>query len=319
MPSSSLPTSNELDATGRDPGQPEVTQPEVTQAEIAQQGRRLSELNAGLDALETTDVMRRPITAGVVRALSPLLAIAVVVLIWQFLTWLRWQPEWILPSPQGVWNALWGQYEQGLLVESVINSIRRAAQGFLISIIVATPIGLALGLVKPLRAIFGPILVGLQQLPSVAWVPAAIIWFGLSDATIYAVVLLGAIPSITNGLLAGMDQIPPIYLRAGDVLGARGLNRITRIVLPAAWPGYLAGLEQGWAFAWRSLMAAELIAVSPALGLGIGQMLDIGRQLGDMALVIGSILVILFVGVLVERVVFNPIRTRTLRNRGLMR
>jgi NitT/TauT family transport system permease protein len=292
---------------------------EPTRQELAQETRRLSELNAGLDALETTDLMRRPITHGVVRMLSPLLAIAIVVLIWQVLTWMRWQPEWVLPSPQGVWNALWAQYEQDILVDSVLNSIRRAAWGFLISIAIATPIGLALGLVKPLRAIFGPILVGLQQLPSVAWVPAAIIWFGLSDATIYAVVLLGAIPSITNGLLAGMDQIPPIYLRAGDVLGARGFNRIVRIVLPAAWPGYLAGLEQGWAFAWRSLMAAELIAVSPALGLGVGQMLDIGRQLGDMALVIGSILVILFVGVLVERVVFNPIRTRTLRNRGLMR
>lgn len=279
--------------------------------------RNLSELNAGLDALETSDVMRRPIGNKVLKALSPLLAIAVVVLIWQFLTWLRWQPEWILPSPQATWNALWAQYEQDILVESVINSVRRAFQGFALSILIATPLGLALGLVKPLRAIFGPIVTGLQQLPSVAWVPAAIIWFGLSDATIYTVVLLGAVPSIINGLLAGMDQIPPITLRAGQVMGARGLNRIVRIVLPAAWPGYLAGLEQGWAFAWRSLMAAELIAVSPALGLGIGQVLDIGRQLGDMALVIGSILVILFVGVLVERVIFNPIRTRTLRNRGL--
>lgn len=294
----------------------ETTQP--TSAERAQE-RNLSELNAGLDALETHDVMRRPISHGIARALSPLIAIGAVVLVWQTLTWLRWQPDWILPGPGQVWDSLWNQYEQDILVESVLNSVRRAAQGFLISIVVATPIGLALGLSRKLRAIFGPILVGLQQLPSVAWVPAAIIWFGLSDATIYTVVLLGAVPSIANGLIAGMDQIPPIYLRAGDVLGARGWNRIVRIVLPAAWPGYLSGLEQGWAFAWRSLMAAELIAVSPALGLGIGQMLDVGRTLGDMALVLGSILVILFVGVLVERVVFSPIRTRTLRNRGLLR
>lgn len=179
---------------------------EPTRQELAQETRRMSKLNAGLDALESTDLMCRPITHGVVRMLSPLLAIAIVVLIWQVLTWMRWQPEWVLPSPQGVWTALWAQYEQDILV-------------------------------------------GLQQLPPVAWVPTAIIWFGLSDATIYAVVLLGAIPSITNGLLAGMDQIPPIYLRAGDVLGARGFNRIIRIVLPAAWPGYLAGLEQGWPFA----------------------------------------------------------------------
>jgi NitT/TauT family transport system permease protein len=127
------------------------------------------------------------------------------------------------------------------------------------------------------------------------------------------------VPSIANGLIAGIDQIPPIYLRAGQVLGATGVRRAWRIVLPAAWPGYLAGLEQGWAFAWRSLMAAELIAVSPALGPGLGQMLDVGRTLGDMALVLGSIGMIMAVGILVERVVFTPIRQRTLRNRGLIR
>ena len=107
--------------------------------------------------------------------------------------------------------------------------------------------------------------------------------------------------------------------RAGQVLGATGWKKIRHIVLPAAWPGFLAGLEQGWAFAWRSLMAAELIAVSPALGLGLGQMLDIGRQLGDMALVLGSIIMIMAVGVLVDRLIFSPLRQRTLRNRGLAR
>jgi NitT/TauT family transport system permease protein len=141
----------------------------------------------------------------------------------------------------------------------------------------------------------------------------------LSDATIYTVVLLGAVPSIANGLIAGIDQIPSIILRAGQVMGARGFARVRHIVLPAAWPGYLAGLEQGWAFAWRSLMAAELIAVSPALGPGLGQMLDNGRSLGDMALIIGSIFMILAVGVLVERIVFAPLRRRTLTNRGLLR
>jgi NitT/TauT family transport system permease protein len=116
-----------------------------------------------------------------------------------------------------------------------------------------------------------------------------------------------------------MDQIPPIYLRAGQVMGAKGFGRTWRIVLPAAWPGYLAGLEQGWAFAWRSLMAAELIAISPALGPGLGQMLDTGRTLGDMALILGAIAMIMAVGILIERLVFSPLRTRTLRNRGLIR
>jgi NitT/TauT family transport system permease protein len=278
----------------------------------------LSQLESGLDALETGGRPKPSVKSTLARALSPLIAIAVILVLWQVVFYLQLQPDYVLPGPRQVWDALANQAEQQILWQSTFNSIRRAGQGFIIALIIATPIGLALGLNRTLRSIFGPILTGLQVLPSVAWVPAAIIWFGLSDATIYTVVLLGAVPSIANGLLAGMDQIPPIYLRAGQVLGARGLPRTWRIILPAAWPGYLAGLEQGWAFAWRSLMAAELIAVSPALGPGLGQMLDVGRQLGDMALVLGSIAMIMAVGILVERVVFAPIRQRTLRNRGLI-
>ncbi len=278
----------------------------------------LSRLEAGLDNLETKPRQQANIKGTAARLASPLLAIAVIIVIWQIVAWLQLQPTYVLPAPLQVFDALRIQQEQDLLWQSAFNSIRRAVQGFLIAIVIATPIGLALGFYPKLRAVFGPILTGLQQLPSVAWVPAAIIWFGLSDATIYTVVLLGAVPSIANGLLAGMDQIPPIYLRAGQVMGAKGLGKTVRIVLPAAWPGYLAGLEQGWAFAWRSLMAAELIAVSPALGPGLGQMLDVGRSLGDMALILGAIAMIMAVGILIERLVFYPLRTRTLRNRGLL-
>jgi len=285
----------------------------------APQRSDLSQLEAGLDALETAGPPKPSVKSVAARALSPLIAIAVIIAIWQLVFYLQLQPDYIIPGPRQVWDALANQAEQQILWQSTFNSIRRAAQGFIIALIIATPIGLTLGLNRKLRAIFGPILTGLQVLPSVAWVPAAIIWFGLSDATIYTVILLGAVPSIANGLIAGIDQIPPIYLRAGQVLGATGIRRAWHIVLPAAWPGYLAGLEQGWAFAWRSLMAAELIAVSPALGPGLGQMLDVGRTLGDMALVLGSIGMIMAVGILVERVAFAPIRQRTLRNRGLIR
>ncbi len=279
----------------------------------------LGQLESGLDNLETGSRQRPSIKSSILKLLSPLIAIVAVIAIWQFIIYLQWQPEWIIPSPKAVLDSLGAQAEQDILWQATFGSIKRAAQGFVIALLVAVPIGLALGLNKYLRAIFGPLLTGLQQLPSVAWVPAAIIWFGLSDATIYTVILLGAVPSIANGLISGMDQIPTLYLRAGQVLGATDWKKIRHIVLPAAWPGFLAGLEQGWAFAWRSLMAAELIAVSPALGLGLGQMLDIGRQLGDMALVLGSIIMIMAVGVLVDRLIFSPLRQRTLRNRGLAR
>jgi NitT/TauT family transport system permease protein len=131
------------------------------------------------------------------------------------------------------------------------------------------------------------------------------------------VVLLGAAPSVANGLLAGFDQTPPLFDRVGRVLGLGELARIRHVLLPAALPGYLAGLKQGWAFSWRSLMAAELITYSPALGIGLGQLLNVGRELSRMDLVITSIGLILVVGIAIELLVFAPLERRVLRTRGL--
>lgn len=283
----------------------------------------IGELAAGLDALDLIKDSKPKRGVSVLSGFAPLLAIALIIGVWQIAVTAQAAPSWILPSPGDVWLALVDRATNPNpdmnLWTSAFNSLRKGVQGFIIALAIGLPLGIALGLNKWLRLIFRPILTGLQQLPSVAWVPAAIIWFGLSDATIFTVVLLGATPSIANGLISGIDQIPTIYLRAGKVLGARGLSFIRLILLPAAWPGFLAGLEQGWAFSWRSLMAAELIAINPALGPGLGQMLDNARNLGDMPGVLGSIVVILTVGVLIERLAFAPLRQRTLRNRGLLR
>ena len=173
---------------------------------------------------------------------------------------------------------------------------------------IATPVGLLLAQVAPLRRAFGPLISGLQVLPSVAWVPAAIIWFGLTDATVYFVVFMGAIPSIINGLISGVDQIPPQYRSVGTVLGASRLQLALQIILPAALPGYLGGLKQGWAFSWRSLMAAEIIAVGGTIGFGLGSMLNQGRVLSDMTIVMSAILLILAVGILIELLVFGADR-----------
>ena len=183
--------------------------------------------------------------------------------------------------------------------------------------IIATPLGLLVAKVKLVRAAIGPLLQGLQSLPSVAWVPAAVLWFGLTDATIYFVVLAGSIPSIANGLVAGIDQIPPILPRVGQVLGARGLTSARHILLPAALPGYLAGCKQGWAFSWRSLMAAEIIAAGPLLGFGLGAYLKQGSDFNDMPTVIAAIFLILVVGIGIELLVFRPVERRVLRVRGL--
>lgn len=157
---------------------------------------------------------------------------------------------------------------QGTLLEVIWTSVSRGLLGFVMAVAIGTPLGLLVARVRVVRAAIGPILSGLQSLPSVAWVAPAIIWLGLDDKTMYAVILLGAVPSVANGLVSGVDQVPPLFLRAGRTIGATGLRGTIHIVLPAALPGYLAGLKQGWAFSWRSLMAAEIIASSPTWAWG---------------------------------------------------
>jgi NitT/TauT family transport system permease protein len=247
----------------------------------------------------------------------PLLALLALLGIWAALAAANVKPSYVLPSPASVWSSLSDQWSQGNVQGAIWGSLHRAFLGFALSVAIATPLGLLIGRFRLLRRGVQPLISGLQSLPSVAWVPAAIIWFGLTNRAIYTVVLLGAVPSIINGTISGMDQVPPLFLRVGRILGARGLTLARLVLLPAALPTYLAGLKQGWAFSWRSLMAAELITRSPDLGLGLGQLLDNGRELSDMSLVFASILLILFVGIIVELGLFAPAERRILRNRGL--
>ncbi|WP_382465135.1 ABC transporter permease [Streptomyces noursei] len=279
----------------------------------------LAGLEAGLDALDSTVVSRQPwLRTLLSKAFPPLIAIAIVLGLWQLAYHFQLKPHYLLPSPLDVFRSLQQKWLEGTLLSFVWTSVSRGALGFLASVAIGTVLGLIVARVKPVRAAIGPILSGLQSLPSVAWVPAAIIWFGLSDATIYAVVLLGAVPSIANGLVSGVDQISPLYLRAGRTVGATGLAGVRHVLLPAALPGYLAGLKQGWAFSWRSLMAAELIVNAPDLGTGLGQLLEQGRELQDMSWVLGAILLILIVGIGIELLIFAPIERRVLRSRGLL-
>ena len=279
----------------------------------------LASLEAGLDALETSDVARTP---GWRRVLSaawpPAVAIGLLLLVWELVYRAGVQPTYALPSPADVGLVLLEQLRDGTLLEAIGTSVERGGLAFVVAVAVGTPLGLLVGRVRAVRRGIGPLLSGLQSLPSIAWVPAAIIFFGLGEAAIYAVVLLGAVPSIANGMVSGIDQVPPLFLRVGRVLGARGLAAARYVLLPAVLPAYLGGLRQGWAFSWRSLMAAELIVRSPELGVGLGQLLDQGRLLSDMSLVFAGILGILLVGIAVELCLFAPLERRVLRRRGLL-
>lgn len=283
---------------------------------------RTDEVGAGLDALDTPTTAVRRTTGDLLKRIAtvaapPVVAIALAVGIWQALWAAAIWPEYQLPSPAAVGSHLGESIGDGKLPGWFWTSVHRAFIGFGISLLVAVPLGLAMANIKVVRRAIGPLVSGLQSLPSVAWVPAAILWFGLTDSAIYFVVLLGAVPSIANGLVSGIDQVPPILPRVGTVLGAGRIATIRHILLPAALPGFLGGLKQGWAFSWRSLMAAELIATSPDLGEGLGQVLHNGMSLSDQSLVFFAILLIFLVGVGIELTVFRPLERSVLRARGL--
>jgi NitT/TauT family transport system permease protein len=282
-------------------------------------GGDLAGLEAGLDALETVESGRTPLRETLLRkVLPPVTAVTLVLVVWQLLVWAKAAPDYKLPSPAAVWGEVETAWLQGTLLDYIWTSVSRGLLGFLLALAIGTPLGLLVARVGFVRAALGPVLSGLQSLPSVAWVPPAVIWLGLNDSMMYAVILLGAVPSIANGLVAGIDQIPPLFLRAGRTLGATGLREARHIVLPAALPGYLAGLKQGWAFSWRSLMAAEIIASSPDLGVGLGQLLENGRNNASMSQVFLAIFLILLVGIAIDLLIFSPLERRVLRGRGLL-
>ncbi|MDO5628135.1 MAG: ABC transporter permease [Mobilicoccus sp.] len=269
---------------------------------------------AGLDALEAD---QRPRRFDPWIVLAPIIAVISLLLIWQGAVWLEVRPPWVLPGPLDVWAALTTGLGWEAAGSAVWTSLSRGLVGFVMAVAIGTLVGLLVGQVRGLRLAFKPLLVAMQSLPSVAWVPAAILWFGLTDTTMYAVILLGAVPSIAMGLIGGIDQTPPLLTRAGRVLGANRLQLIRHVLLPAALPTYLTGIKQGWAFSWRSLMAAEIIVRSPQLGLGLGHLLNQGRDLSDVSLVMVAVLLVLIVGIVMDVLVFSPLEKHVLRRRGL--
>lgn len=272
------------------------------------------EVASGLDALESAD--STPGTASrrlLAKVASPLAALALVLALWQTAYALDWSET--LPSPAAVRGELTGAWSDGTLLPALGHSLLRCLAGFAASVAIGVPLGLLLTRLAPLRTVLGPILSAVQSLPAAALVPVAVIALGNSEGAVYAVVLLGAVPSIAVGVTAAVDQVPPLLLRAGRSMGAGGLNGAVHVLVPAALPGFVSALRQGWTFGWRALMTAELITATPLPG--IGRMLDEGRQGGEMSLVLASVVLILAVGVVVESLLFSPVERRVLRSRGL--
>jgi NitT/TauT family transport system permease protein len=264
------------------------------------------------DPVVSTELRPKPARPKLWPAVWPkVLAVALFVGVWQVVVWSGWKPEYIIPSPFTVLRQF--PHDASSLTSAVGVTMRRAAIGFAVSILIGGIIGLAVARVKVLRAAIGSMITGLQTMPSVAWVPLAIVLFQLSERAILFVVILGAAPSIANGIIDGIDNVPPILMRAGRVLGARGFSALRYVVVPAALPSVVSGLKQGWAFAWRSLMAGELIAGFPG-HIGIGQALNNTAQNADFVGVYEAMIVIFVIGVVVDAAFFGTI-VRAIRKR----
>ncbi|MEY2457206.1 MAG: sulfonate transport system permease protein [Acidimicrobiaceae bacterium] len=286
---------------------PEVESREQLQAELA-----------GLDALELAEQTRIGRARRIWTMLWPkVAAVSIALFLWQCVVWSGWKKEYVLPGPRRVFPVLRDLITSGKLQDAVVQTMERAVKGYALALVIGVLVGSAVANSKILRSAFGSFITGLQTMPSVVWFPMAIILFRLTEGAIFFVVVLGAAPSIANGLISGIDQVPPLYLRAGRALGAKGLTFYRRVMLPAALPGFVGGLKQGWAFAWRSLMAGELLVIIPG-HTSIGTLMQNAKDVSDTNELIASMIVVLLIGIAVDALVFGRLQRAVNRRWGLV-
>ncbi|MGV1008177.1 MAG: ABC transporter permease [Dermatophilaceae bacterium] len=270
----------------------------------------------GLDALESVEE-HEPLGRRLWDGLWPkAAAVALLLAAWQAVVWLHLKPEYVLPAPVTAIREFVTQLTQPTFWQATTVTLTRGVVGFLVAAVIGLALGVLVARSKVLRTALGSLITGLQTMPSIAWFPLAILLFQLSEQAILFVILIGAVPSIANGVISGVDYVPPLLVRAGRNLGATGFALYRFVVIPAALPSIVSGLKQGWAFAWRSLLAGELI-VAIANRPSLGAFLSNSRELGEPAYMIALMIAILLIGVLVDTA-FTSVDNVIRRRRGVM-
>src|SRR6202030_1241904 len=233
--------------------------------------------------------------------------------LWTLLAELKIWPPYLFPTPWGVGEALYAGFQDHSFIIAIAVSMRRVLIGYAISVVLGMILGLGVGSSKFLEETVGGLLVSLQSLPSICWWPLALLWFGLSEKAILFVVVMGSLLSVTIAMETGRQQMPKIYGMAGRNLGARGFQLFWHVLLPASLPYIVSGLKQGWAFAWRSLITAEMLYLS----LGLGQVLMIGRETSNMNAVIAVMILIIALGYIVDGLIFKSMERHLQHKWGL--
>jgi len=269
----------------------------------------------GLDALDLGS-STPPLAHAVWRSAWPkLAALALALALWQLVAISGWRESFVLPGPLPVFVELAHQVATGDFWKAVGVTFTRGIVGFSIAAVLGLILGVSVARSRILRAAIGSLITGLQTMPSIAWFPLAILLFQMSEQAILFVILIGAVPSIANGVIGGVDYVPALLVRAGRNIGASGLSLYRHVVLPAALPSIVTGLKQGWAFAWRSLLAGELM-VAIAYRPSLGQFLNQSRDFGDTAYMIALMIAILVIGIVVDAV-FGTVERGIRRRRGV--
>ena len=236
-----------------------------------------------------------------------------LIIVWQVVASVNIWPDNIFPSPYEVAEDLAYTAADGSLFYGVATSMWRLIVGLAIAISGGIVLGIFMARVEIVNQTIGSLVLGLQSIPSIAWVPLAILWFGLTDGGIIFVTAIGAIFAVTINTYTGVKNIDPNYIAAARNMGAKGSQLITSVLIPAAFPYMISGFKQGWAFAWRGLIGAELLFSF----LGLGFLLNVGRQLTDVSQVISIMLVIMGIGILVDGFVFKRIENKVMSRWGL--
>lgn len=284
----------------------------------ARAGARLAALADDHEAKPVRRVDGRQLAGRALAATWPkVAAVAIFLFVWQCVVWSGWKPEYVLPGPGPTWQALRELSADGTIVEAVSRTMRRAAIGFALSVVIGVAIGAAVSSSTVVRSAIGSMITGIQTMPSIAWFPLAIAMFQLSEGAIRFVVVLGAAPAIANGLISGVDHVPPLLKRAGHMLGARHLKAYRHVILPATLPSFVGGLKQGWAFAWRSLMAGELLVII-ARKPSVGSLLSQTRELSQYDRMVAMMVVIFSIGLAVDAVLFGTLDRAVRRRWGLL-
>jgi len=237
----------------------------------------------------------------------------VLLLIWEGLAHANIWDQTLIPPPEAVAGFLWSGIRDHSLTSATVITMRRVLIGYAISIVAGIPLGILLARVSFFDDTMGALVTGLQALPSMCWIPFALIWFGFTDAAILFVVVMGSLVSIAVSVRDGVANLPPTYLRAARTLGTKPLAMITAVLLPASLPALLTGAKLGWAYAWRALMAGELLSASQ----GLGFQLTLGRDNADMSQVIGVMLIIVLIGLGTDFLVFGTLERLVRKRFGL--